>query len=216
MKQRFGVKTVEVQSVRALKANEDANLAELIRRQMKLIGTVEAECKFVATKVQAEVDGINGTVKDALRGKEFAVFMLYGLIEVGDMGMWQYRLGENAFNIVAKLQIATDPVLSPYAAYMEMAVYKKFYSLETIGAHLPLLNKRKDVINATIFEKPEILTKIKTNFDKYTTKAAGIVETFQNKVDSGSILTKQDIEVKEFYEQLLKNLNGVMAAFSAD
>ena len=216
MKAKFGSVSSEIYQVRTIKADSEANLLELIRRQMKLTGNLKSELKYVAENVDTAVDDYNSRVMGLIQRKNVAIFMLYGLIDADERGMWQYHLGENKYNIVSKIEVLTDATNSFYAKYMEMVVSKRFFELEKIKEHLVLLNNRKDAINMSIYDNPAFFDIIKSNFEKYSAKASQIVASFNVKVAGGVPLNKQEADVKEFYEQMLNNMSDIMSAFSAD
>jgi len=216
MKEKFGSRVLEIYQIRTIKADVENNLPELIRRQMKLIGKIKNEIKYITENVDTYVDEFNKGVIKLIRRKNIFVFMLYGLIDADERGMWKYHLGDNSYNIVSKIDILTDMNNSVFAKYMEIAVCNRFYELEKADAHLVLLNNRKNTINLTVFDNPAVFDTIKLNYAKYSEKASQIVESFNNKVLSGNTLTNQELEIKEFYEQMLKDVSDIMSAFSAD
>lgn len=216
MKEAFGVQEKEIYRAGHLAADAEENLLLLVRKQMKLVGDLRSELAYMAENVDKRVDQYNQVRLDKLRRKDITVFMVYGLIDADERGMWRYHLGENIHNIIARLQVTVSSDLAQFAPYMEYAVYRKFFELEQIAGHKQLLKNKVNALNLAIFDSPVILDTLKQNAQKYTAKANKVIEMMTTKVANGESLSNEETDLLTFYQQMLSDVNDIMLAVSAD
>ena len=188
----------------------------LVRKQMKLIGALRAEMAYMAENVDKLVNDFNKVRIDKLRRKDITVWMLYGLVDADERGMWRYHLGENVHNIIARLQVTVSTDLAQFAPYMEYVVYRKYFELEQAEGHRVLLKNKVNALNLAIFDNPTILDTLKQNAQKYTVKAQKVIDMMTGKTANGESLTNEENELLTFYQQMLSDINNVMMAVSAD
>lgn len=216
MKAIWGGTSYTIYHARSLYADKKENLPELIRKQMKLVGKIQRELEY-ANGIQTKyVDKTNAAYVKCQERRAISVFMLYGLVYPGDRGMWNYRLGERVFPIISKLEIASSATMSMYKDYMEKAVCEAFYNLDKAREHVILLEDRKNLVNKNIYNNPSDYDMLQANYAKYSERAQQIVDTFKCKVSMGDTLTNEEIEIMEFYQQMLKDMGDIISVFSAD
>ena len=216
LKATFGVQEKEIYRAGHVAADSEENLLLLVRKQMKLVGALRSELAYMAENVDKLVDEFNQVRVDKLRRKDITVFMLYGLIDADDRGMWRYHLGENIYNIIARLQVTVSSDLSQFAPYMEYVVYRKFFELEQAAGHKQLLKNKVNALNLAIFDSPVILDTMKQNAQKYIAKSNKVIELMTGKVANGENLSNEETELLTFYQQMLNDVRDVMMAVSAD
>lgn len=216
MKAAFGVQEKEIYRAGTLSADSEENLLILVRKQMKLIGALRAEMAYMAENVDKLVNDFNKARIDKLRRKDITVWMLYGLVDADERGMWRYHLGENVHNIIARLQVTVSTDLAQFAPYMEYVVYRKYFELEQAEGHRVLLKNKVNALNLAIFDNPTILDTLKQNAQKYTVKAQKVIDMMTGKTANGESLTNEENELLTFYQQMLSDINNVMMAVSAD
>lgn len=216
MKEVFGAQEKEIYRAGNLIADSEEKLLVLVRRQMKLVGALRSEMAFMAENVDKLVDEFNQVRLDKLRRKDATVFMLYGLIDADDRGMWRYHLGENVHNIIARLQVTVSSDLAQFAPYMEFVVCRKFFELEQAEGHRVLLKNKVNALNLSIFDSPAVLDTMKQNAQKYTAKAQKVIDMMTMKQANGESLTNEEVDLQSFYQQMLKDVTEVMMAVSAD
>ena len=216
MKAAYGTQEKEIYRAGTLSADSEENLLILVRKQMKLIGALRAEMAYMAENVDKLVDEFNQVRVDKLRRKDTTVFMLYGLIDADDRGMWRYHLGENIYNIIARLQVTVSTDLAQFAPYMEYVVYRKYFELEQAEGHRVLLKNKVNALNLAIFDSPAILDTLKQNAQKYSAKAQKVIDLMTGKTANGESLTNEETDLLTFYQQMLSDVSNVMMAVSAD
>lgn len=212
---QFGCTVMEIYQIRSVRADDEQNLLELIRRQMKLTGKLKSELKYFKETVTKRVDDIVADVLKNRNLRSFSTCMLYGLIGPDEMNRWNYRLGDELVNITSsrKIKNSADAFTQSLADYMELAAFRAFFELPKANEHLVLLRDQLNEMDDFLDSHPgesEISTAIKTNYATYTEKANRVLTSMKRKVASGRSLSMEDVEIREFYEKLLNCMQDLM------
>lgn len=215
LKKEFGTTVAELYQARNVRPDNRDNLVELIRRQMKLTGKLKSELEYFTANVQARVDEINGSVIKNMKRRGYFTCLMYGLIYADEMGRWNYRLGDEVYNItsIRKVKNSTDPAFQGLSDYMEMAACQSYFNLPKADEHMALLRERLAEMDDILDSNPNevaIAETIKTNVAACTEKANQVLASMKRKTISGRALSMEDNEIKEFYEAMLECIQDMV------
>jgi hypothetical protein len=180
---------------------------------MILFGKLRDEMSFINGSLAKVYGSIVEGEKSKREIRDYAICLLYGLIDVNERGVWNYHLGEREFKIISKLEVSTGS-MSSMVNYMEMAAYKIFNGLEKKNEHMILMKDRVQSLNASIIEGTFDIALLNDAFAKYKTKADEILNKFKLKVAMGDKLSLDEQAIKSFYETLIGYMQTVISTFS--
>ncbi len=215
--EKFGAKQMQIVSVKSVRPVDDDTSVDLIRNQMKLADKLLEEVAFFKKNLigNKELERILATETLKPQIRELAKYMLYGIIAPNEIGVWTYTLGENVFTITNKAMVNNSD--KPWQVkYMEMAVCTAFRNMEKYAAHQPLMEKKVNAVNDSIYAgSMDVFKELKQKYTDLKAKAETNVNAIEMKRNSGDILTQAETEIEWFYNYLISSLDDFIGVFSA-
>ncbi len=193
---------------------DDKAAITLLRKQMKLLGILRDEVAYYNNNFVPPVAAAIAEVGKKENSREFTKYMLFGLA-FAERGAWKYKLGDLSYNIVTMFDVQDDMNNAWKVDYMEIAATDAFRNVEKYEDHKVLLDERVRTIQRNIVNGDDnAYNALTERYNALKARCESFIGAVENRRLNGNVLTAQELEIKEFYTNILEAANGIMRLFN--